>query len=149
LSFFALALALVLNVDSVTIAKAVWEQPTLVENLKAPATSSTGGASDRANAAGDSLKLLDQYLPIGWQHGFLAKPDLNEHGQPKKDQQGSVVSIPFTGGDFWVALLGWLITAVATLFGAPFWFDALQSITRLKGSGPSPGEKRTERAAAQ
>jgi len=34
LSFFALALALVLNVDSVTIAKAVWEQPTLVENLK-------------------------------------------------------------------------------------------------------------------
>lgn len=36
---------------------------------------------------------------------------------------------------------GWLITAVATLFGAPFWFDALQQVVRLKGSGPSPAEK--------
>jgi hypothetical protein len=33
------------------------------------------------------------------------------------------------------ALLGWLITAVATLFGAPFWFDSLQKITQLRGAG--------------
>ena len=45
-------------------------------------------------------------------------------------------------------LLGWLITAVAALFGAPFWFDALQSIVRLKGAGPSPDEKATNRAAS-
>jgi hypothetical protein len=45
-------------------------------------------------------------------------------------------------------LLGWLITAVAALFGAPFWFDALQSIIRLKGAGPSPDEKATNRAAS-
>jgi hypothetical protein len=35
------------------------------------------------------------------------------------------------------ALLGWLITAVATLFGAPFWFDSLQKITQLRGAGSS------------
>jgi hypothetical protein len=45
-------------------------------------------------------------------------------------------------------LLGWLITAVATLFGAPFWFDALEQIIRLKGSGPSPAEKRSGTGAA-
>jgi hypothetical protein len=33
------------------------------------------------------------------------------------------------------ALLGWLMTAVATLFGAPFWFDSLQKITQLRGAG--------------
>ena len=41
-----------------------------------------------------------------------------------------------------------LVTAVASLFGAPFWFDALQLVTRLKGSGPSPGEKSSNTAAA-
>ena len=35
------------------------------------------------------------------------------------------------------ALLGSLITAVATLFGAPFWFDSLQKITQLRGAGSS------------
>jgi hypothetical protein len=43
---------------------------------------------------------------------------------------------------------GWLITAVATLFGAPFWFDALERVVRLKGSGPSPAEKRSDMGAA-
>jgi hypothetical protein len=46
------------------------------------------------------------------------------------------------------SLLGGLITAIAALFGAPFWFDALQTITRLKGSAPSPDEKKKNRAAA-
>ena len=43
---------------------------------------------------------------------------------------------------------GWLITAVATLFGAPFWFDLLEQFVRLKGSGPSPAEKRSGAGAA-
>jgi TRAP-type C4-dicarboxylate transport system permease small subunit len=48
----------------------------------------------------------------------------------------------------WTLFFGWLITALASLFGAPFWFDALQQFVRLKGSGPSPGEKATNTAAA-
>jgi len=35
-------------------------------------------------------------------------------------------------------LLGGLVTAAATLFGAPFWFDALEKLGRVKGTGPSP-----------
>jgi hypothetical protein len=42
----------------------------------------------------------------------------------------------------WTRIAGWLITAFATLFGAPFWFDALQQIVRLKGAGPSPADKK-------
>lgn len=46
-------------------------------------------------------------------------------------------------------VFGWLITALASLFGAPFWFDALQQIIRLKGAGPSPSEKGTNAAASK
>ena len=39
----------------------------------------------------------------------------------------------------WVAkLLGWAITALSTLFGATFWFDALSGVLKIRGSGPSP-----------
>ncbi len=34
---------------------------------------------------------------------------------------------------------GWLVTASATLFGAPFWFDLLQKLVRLRGTGNKPG----------
>jgi len=34
---------------------------------------------------------------------------------------------------------GWLVTASATLFGAPFWFDLLQTLVRLRGTGNKPG----------
>ncbi len=46
-------------------------------------------------------------------------------------------------------VFGWLITALASLFGAPFWFDALQQIIRLKGAGPSPSEEGTNAAASK
>jgi hypothetical protein len=34
--------------------------------------------------------------------------------------------------------LGWLVTARAGMLGAPFWFDLLQKITNLRGTGPKP-----------
>jgi hypothetical protein len=36
-------------------------------------------------------------------------------------------------------LAGWLVTALATLFGAPFWFDLLQKLVNLRGTGNKPG----------
>jgi hypothetical protein len=179
LSFLiALLLAFLLNVDSITIAKAVWEQPTLVENLKPPAsspaatTSSSGAAavspsttspisgtatSGALKNAEDALKKLDSYLPVGWPNGFFITknhthqtdiPLKDKDGNPRKDSAGDLLYC-FTGWDFLLAFFGWLITAIATLFGAPFWFDALQQITRLKGSGPSPAEKTAKKAAAE
>ncbi len=34
-------------------------------------------------------------------------------------------------------IVGRLLTASAALFGAPFWFDLLQNVTNLHGTGPS------------
>ncbi|MGQ3053737.1 MAG: hypothetical protein ACT6S0_18325 [Roseateles sp.] len=35
--------------------------------------------------------------------------------------------------------LGWMVTALAGMLGAPFWFDLLQKLTNLRGTGPKPG----------
>jgi hypothetical protein len=56
---------------------------------------------------------------------------------------------PFRGGDAWTivaAIVGWLITAVAISFGAPFWFDALGKLSRLRTTGKKP-ESRAAPAA--
>ena len=49
------------------------------------------------------------------------------------------------GGNFEVsmlfepaAIIGWLVTASASLFGAPFWFDLLKMLVRLRGTGTKP-----------
>lgn len=134
----ALALAGLLNVDAVHVATVLWEQPKLVEQLKISdaATAGTGTAAPgEAGAPATDVKAMlqtmDTTLPIGWQNGRWA---------------GTFQ--PFNASVFLIALIGWLITALSTLFGAPFWFDLLQNFVRLKGSGPSPVEKVDGKGAA-
>jgi hypothetical protein len=107
----ALVLAGVLNIDSVSVAKTLWMQPTVAEKLKTDPNIPTATVA---------VQQLTAVLPIGWPNGI---------GTLTKDEVWG-----------W-AIVGWLITAFSTLFGAPFWFDLLQTVIRLKGSGPSPQEK--------
>ena len=153
-----LVLAVSLNVDTVRIAHVLWLQPTLVDDLKlkpggasaicppaqpaqnatagntAETSTSSGSGAAKGEAchlppnAENALKVLEDHLPVGW-----------------SDLSGLM---PHSIAQGLLALLGWLITAFATLFGAPFWFDALQSFVRLKGTGPSPKETVANRAAA-
>ena len=108
----ALILVIALNVDTVRIAQALWDQPMLVKNLP-PAT-----ANETAQQALDQLQSLG--LPFGW------------------DKEAATY---FLSGPGWLyAICGWLITAVATLFGAPFWFDTLQRFVQLRGAGGQIGK---------
>jgi len=84
------------------------------------------------------VKLESLPLAIGW--GMSAQPQSNANDKPVSDRAFYLM---------WVTrILGWLITAIASLFGAPFWYDALQSFVRIKGAGPSPAEKKTGAGAA-
>jgi hypothetical protein len=48
------------------------------------------------------------------------------------------------GPQFWiVTCLGWLVTASSALFGSPFWFDLLQRLVNLRGTGPKPAKSDT------
>jgi hypothetical protein len=109
----AVVLAIVLNIDTIKIAQALWDQPMVMKGLSAPP------AGETAQQAFDQLQTLG--LPFGWDDQarsiFLNNP--NYLNNPK-----------------WLyAILGWLITAAATLFGAPFWFDTLQRFVQLRGAG--------------
>jgi hypothetical protein len=121
----ALVAAVFLNVDSIRVSKTLWQQPMVTKAIDSDI--SIKGKDGFANVLGQ-LDALG--LPIGWPGDtfveFIKHPSF-----------------------LWIeVLLGWLITAFATLFGAPFWFDALQQIVRLKGSGPSPAEKQANSGAA-
>jgi hypothetical protein len=37
-------------------------------------------------------------------------------------------------------MAGWIITASASLFGGPFWFDLLKNLINLRGTGTKPKE---------
>jgi hypothetical protein len=67
-------------------------------------------SSPNARDVGRALATL-QTLPVGWS------------GAPPLGPATAV---------------GWVVTAVSTLFGAPFWFDLLQRVTNLRGTGPKP-----------
>ena len=138
----ALILSATLNIDSVRVAHELWNHPALAEDLKlppevappapndgaSPILDTKAGADTNAQAGERMIGVLDKHLPVGW---------------PTK------VASPLQDPSHWLAMLfGWLITTVAALFGAPFWFDTLQSIVRLKGAGPSPAEKGERRAAS-
>jgi hypothetical protein len=112
----ALAIVVLLNIDAIHIAKVLWQQPWLAKGLTAVPMDNPAAAMAQFDKLG---------LPLGWT-GWPVGQYFSEN-------------LPLLG---WLsALVGWLITALATLFGAPFWFDLLQRVTRLRGSGPAPGEK--------
>ena len=128
----ALILAAGLNINAVEVAKTLWKQPNLVAELNLPKALPAGGAaaSPQTGApapSADLKELIDDLntFPIGWKDGHW-----------------------MGWGAFWLALLGWVITALSTLFGAPFWFDLLQTMIRVKGAGPSPVEKVDGKGAA-
>ncbi len=144
--FIALITAFLVNLDTIRVATLVWEQPALADKLDGahfpatdPKTLADAIANDKQLFAAVGA-LAQEGFPVGWPPGhFLDTQDENGKWGALWDARPSL---------FYRPLLGWFITAVAALFGAPFWFDMLQSIIRLKGAGPSPAEKADGRAAS-
>ncbi len=169
LGVVGLLLACLLNVDSLSVATALWRDPTLRLNVVEQARRyqptgdepSFSSAAQAAKAIRDLNEALSQdlQLPIGWKTEFYKLQD----GE-------SCVWFPQRLGDVWgisskngciqlkealpnqsagplAKLLGLLLTAVAVSQGAPFWFDLLSKVSNPRGSGavPAPSsEKKTE-----
>lgn len=119
-------LAAGLNVSAINIGIALWQHPML-------ATTFAPYPSSRPIDALEQLQKLG--VPVGWPYEL-----------PEKNAGDKQVNLIMPIGIKFI--LGWLITTISTLFGAPFWFDTLQQIVRLKGAGPSPAEKQSGASAA-
>jgi hypothetical protein len=75
-----------------------------------------------------------------WEHPSLAAQLQGNSAMSTKDAMDQLNKLPigwdrpFEG---WM-VAGWLITACSSIFGAPFWFDLLQRLTQLRGTGRKP-----------
>ncbi len=149
-----LTLAVALNVDTIHVTERLWADGPLrsavleqVKKLPLPVTTTTSPATTTttvegapatptpattpattvpANGAptttvagiGDQIESIQAglgqisglQLPLGWDE------DQRPHTYP-------------------VAILGWILTAIALSLGAPFWFDLLNKVTALRGGG--------------
>jgi len=90
-----------------------------------PSTSSTSPSLDQSKKNVQEALALGTNLPIGW----------TENAKAAWSQ---------TPGNKTEAIIGWLITAIAASFGAPFWFDFVNRTlglnARLSGSKPKAND---------
>jgi hypothetical protein len=140
----ALLTAFVVNLDTIRVGTLLWDQPALAEKLRLAAIKPSSNPASVDQAREQAIAMIDAMtqdgLPVGWPPG---------HFLDIQDNPGHWEALWKTPTSIWYrSVLGWFITAVAALFGAPFWFDSLQSVIRLKGTGPSPAEKANRQAAS-
>ena len=121
----AFAVAITLNADSLQIAKRLWVEPSVRASLVSQAQNAGDGTGEESNPTAELESLA---VPLGW---HLASA--------RDDAQG----FPFytKWSMFWTLLsklVGLSLTAVAISLGAPFWFDTLSKLARLRNSGAPP-----------
>lgn len=149
-----LLLALLLNVDTLQVARALWNDPALREAVAAAAEASAPQLSEEASqppanqgdlggsvqAARSTLdELLNLRLPIGWElrpvdEAVLTAAEASTVTfDPREDSRNLWNFVPGNSPFFWSLLLqkviGILLTTIAVAQGAPFWFDLLAKIT--------------------
>jgi hypothetical protein len=123
----AASLALVLNVDTIQLATHLWgDRATRDAVVASAATTGASGAPAACPSPGDCVREvantvggLDSLgIPLGWRGP--SSPDWDDWiWWPSK-------------------LVGLLLTVAALSMGAPFWFDLLSKVARLRVSGAPP-----------
>jgi hypothetical protein len=121
----AFLIAFTLNADSLQVAKRLWVEPSVRASLVSQAQDTTNRDASTTDPAAELDSLP---VPLGW---HLATAENDPQGFPF-----------YWDRSMWWALLSKLIglslTAVAISFGAPFWFDTLSKLARLRNGGAPP-----------
>lgn len=118
----AAAIVLALNVDTVRVAQSLWDDRTVRAAVvaRAEAAGAQQQEPDVKRVAKDVGSLEELKIPLGWTSE--TRPD--------------------GGGDWAVTIalkaLGLLLTAAALTLGAPFWFDTLSKVARIRSAGAPP-----------
>lgn len=119
------AMTVALDVDSVRIARELYRDPARRQAAVAMAQSAVreGVPATADSQAARAMRRLDSLgLPEAW-------PGVNVTGLwPDPDEWRPIVA---HAGDAW---FGWLITAFAISFGAPFWFDTLGKLIAIRST---------------
>jgi len=148
LFFIGLTLAVIFNIDTISIVGKLSKDPKLATQL----------ADNASVYIQNNKEILNQHLVL---------QDSTENKEVYKDQLDSIITrsnkLINTANDlvqgsindsnkllglgwsndpndfcWWRNILGWIITALAISLGAPFWFDLLNKFMKLRGSVASP-----------
>jgi hypothetical protein len=115
------------NVDTVQVVDRLWNDKTARAAVVAQADKAAQAQSteELEEIAGDYQAVQALQLPVGWTTG----------GTDPDDPRRFPESINL------MKILGLLLTALAVSFGAPFWFDALSKLGRLRATGKPEGRR--------
>jgi hypothetical protein len=142
----ALGVAAVMNVDSIAIAGYLKRNPAeaqrLVEQMVIPRQAQgapVASGEGAATAAPDAAAVAEQIRTVLKARNEVRELQLPLGWNVQVDDKSHTSSMNF----HWTTPIGWVITALAALLGAPFWFDLISRLLPLRGSG-----KQTEAAPA-
>jgi hypothetical protein len=149
------AIAVLVNIDTVAVGQALYQDAPVRQAVVAQAVSAQGCPAAAGQERTDCLDaqksvLRGLGLPVGWNLDRAAADcRARNAGRPCLPRLDHVL------GYWWhsatrhgiagmlLKLFGWLLTAAAVSFGAPFWFDALSKLGSLRTAGRRPGENAT------
>lgn len=140
----AFVASLLFNIDALHIAAMVWEHPEIIASMQ-PYIEPAKPAEPCKYESGSRYMAMDKYpeytlkcnkenhdlqlIEQSEKEGLIGWPLIDKHNE---DDAGKVLQRAV------LKCLGWFITAIAAIFGAPFWFDLLQRFVRLRGTGKPP-----------
>lgn len=132
----SLGIAVLLNIDTLSVGRTLWTDSALRTALTTEAASYASGSPQQQEAL-EKLKSLN--LPMGWAYqtqpqfclvaaDFYPRPELGANNKPPVMDPCQPPKIEWYS--FPLKLLGWIVTAFAGAQGAPFWFEILKKATQ-------------------
>jgi len=167
-----LIMAIIFNIDSFELANQLWRDPTVRQVIAIQATnlveSNQVGVSDidPNEVLTLAMQINQLNIPVGWigsplpmardgavfvgdnfQKRCVLTPESTVElgGLALGDYCYPIINTPVTNDVYgWIfKFLGFLVTAVATAQGAPFWFDILKNLVNIRSSGSAPVQSAT------
>ncbi len=147
-----LGLALAMNIDSVRLARTLWQQPGLGSHVAANATqlvaAQAGTVPGPAAGGVAGAPAPGGTAPPQAVGSTALPPAVGDTAASPQDTaatlraQGLPIGWPVPAGlgfSGWIVTVGgWLFTGAAVALGAPFWFSLLQQLTNFRSAGPKP-----------
>ncbi len=152
-----LVIAILLNVDTISISNQLWREPIVRQAINANATQILAqfGQANPPPLTDLVLAVQDQFLNIGLPVGWVFQPStaLGASACSLVPAVGSTAGLAWGSGclmpvdtpigsasSLWLItkVVGLLMTGLATTQGSSFWFDVLVKIVNVRGTGIKP-----------
>lgn len=134
-----LAMAILFNIDTISMAQTLATNPSIRNAIVQSAGAATETGQPETSPHDAIAMLRDVQSGIGWSIcWYPSSPDPQQPGTeaPCGDNLGG----QWPPSDKWAGYIlwripGWIFTALAVMLGAPFWFDLLSRVVQLRGTG--------------